>query len=77
MHALRAVLIARNVGMSKNTAMEGQAERRASWLRRHCSFYPSGYVQVAGATGTHVNKPASREALLIAIKALIDAHAAT
>jgi DNA-binding response OmpR family regulator len=37
----------------------------------------SGYVQVAGATGTHVSKPPSREALLIAIKALIDAHAAT
>ena len=36
----------------------------------------SGYVQAAGAAVPHVNKPATREALLIAIKALIDAHAA-
>jgi DNA-binding response OmpR family regulator len=37
----------------------------------------SGYVQTAGVIGVHVNKPASRDDLLIAIKALIDDHAAT
>ena len=37
----------------------------------------SGYEQVAGVTGTHVNKPATREALLNAIKALIDDHEAS
>ena len=37
----------------------------------------SGYEQVAGVTGTHVNKPATREALLNAIKALIDDYEAS
>ena len=57
--------------------MTGDAELHQRLTKAGVPFMVySGYVQAAGVTGTHVNKPATREALLIAIKALIDRHVA-